>query len=86
MATQVDERLLAVSDPSSDHECARHRGSIMKKKGRTGSSFDNFLQEEGIYEQFTARAINPDRSPAANSAPATSLYRLAAPHRPLVLA
>ena len=29
----------------------------MKKKGRIGSSFDEFLKQEGIYEEVTARAI-----------------------------
>ncbi len=29
----------------------------MKKKGRVGSSFDDFLKEEGIYTDVTARAI-----------------------------
>ena len=29
----------------------------MQKKGRIGSSFDDFLKEEGIYEEVTARAI-----------------------------
>ena len=29
----------------------------MKKKGRIGSSFDEFLKEDGIYEVSTARAI-----------------------------
>jgi antitoxin HicB len=29
----------------------------MKKKGRIGSSFDEFLKEEGIYEEVTTRAI-----------------------------
>ena len=29
----------------------------MKKRGRIGSSFDEFLKEEGIYEEVTARAI-----------------------------
>ena len=28
-----------------------------KQKGRIGSSFDDFLKEEGIYEGVTARAI-----------------------------
>jgi antitoxin HicB len=28
-----------------------------KKKGRIGSSFDDFLKEEGIYEEVTAVAI-----------------------------
>jgi DNA-binding Xre family transcriptional regulator len=28
-----------------------------KQKGRMGSSFDDFLKQEGIYEQVTARAI-----------------------------
>jgi DNA-binding Xre family transcriptional regulator len=28
-----------------------------KKKGRVGSSFDEFLKGEGIYEEVTARAI-----------------------------
>jgi DNA-binding Xre family transcriptional regulator len=27
------------------------------KKGRIGTSFDDFLKEEGIYEEVTARAI-----------------------------
>ena len=27
------------------------------KKGRIGSSFDEYLKEEGIYEEVTARAI-----------------------------
>ena len=27
------------------------------KKGRIGSSFDDFLKEDGIYEGVTARAI-----------------------------
>src|SRR5689334_15008316 len=35
-----------------------HRGHHMKKKkGRIGSSFDDFLKEEGIYEEVTAGAI-----------------------------
>jgi hypothetical protein len=29
----------------------------MKKKGRIGSSFDEFLKEDGLYEEVTARAI-----------------------------
>ena len=29
----------------------------MRKKGGIGSSFDDFLREEGIYEEVTARAI-----------------------------
>jgi antitoxin HicB len=29
----------------------------MKKKGRIGSSLDEFLKEDGIYEEVTARAI-----------------------------
>ena len=29
----------------------------MRKKGRVGSSFDDFLKQEGIYEEVTARAI-----------------------------
>ena len=29
----------------------------MKKKGRIGSSFDEFLKADGIYEEVTARAI-----------------------------
>ena len=28
-----------------------------KTKGRIGSSFDEFLKEDGIYEEVTARAI-----------------------------
>jgi len=30
---------------------------MKKKKGHIGSSFDDFLKEEGIYEEVTARAI-----------------------------
>jgi antitoxin HicB len=30
---------------------------MKKKKGRIGGSFDDFLKEEGIYEEVTARAI-----------------------------
>ena len=33
------------------------RTSRAKKKGRIGSSFDDFLKEEGLYEEVTARAI-----------------------------
>jgi DNA-binding Xre family transcriptional regulator len=29
----------------------------MKKRGRVGSSFDDFLKDDGIYEEVTARAI-----------------------------
>jgi DNA-binding Xre family transcriptional regulator len=29
----------------------------MKKKGKIGSSFDEFLREDDIYEEVTARAI-----------------------------
>jgi antitoxin HicB len=29
----------------------------MTKKGRIGSSFDDFLKEEGLYEEVAARAI-----------------------------
>ncbi len=29
----------------------------LKKKGRVGSSFDDFLKEDGTYESVTARAI-----------------------------
>ncbi len=30
---------------------------MKKKKGRIGSSFDDFLKEDGIYEEVSARAI-----------------------------
>lgn len=30
---------------------------MKKKRGRIGSSFDDFLKEEGIYEEVTAKAI-----------------------------
>jgi antitoxin HicB len=30
---------------------------MTKKKGRIGSSFDDFLKDEGLYEEVTARAI-----------------------------
>ena len=30
---------------------------MKKKKGRIGSSFDDFLKEQGIYEEVTASAI-----------------------------
>ncbi|WP_426424125.1 helix-turn-helix domain-containing protein [Bradyrhizobium genosp. A] len=29
----------------------------MKKKGRIGSSFDDFLKDEGVYTEVTAKAI-----------------------------
>jgi antitoxin HicB len=29
----------------------------VKKKGRIGSSLDDFLKEDGLYEEVTARAI-----------------------------
>ena len=29
----------------------------MKAKGKIGSSFDEFLKDEGIYEEVTARAV-----------------------------
>jgi hypothetical protein len=29
----------------------------VKKKGRIGSSFDEFLKEDGLFEEVTARAI-----------------------------
>ncbi|HKO09451.1 MAG TPA: helix-turn-helix domain-containing protein [Alphaproteobacteria bacterium] len=29
----------------------------MKRRGRIGTSFDDFLKEEGIHEELTARAI-----------------------------
>ena len=29
----------------------------MKRKGRIGSSFDDFLKEQGVYEEVTAKAI-----------------------------
>jgi ATP-dependent Clp protease ATP-binding subunit ClpA len=30
---------------------------MKRKKGRIGSAFDDFLKEEGIHEEVTARAI-----------------------------
>ena len=30
---------------------------MKKRKGRVGGSFDDFLKQEGIYEDVTARAI-----------------------------
>ena len=33
------------------------KGDHMKKKGKIGSSFDDLLKEESIYEEVTARAI-----------------------------
>lgn len=30
---------------------------MTKKKGRIGSSFDDYLKKDGIYEEVTARAI-----------------------------
>ena len=29
----------------------------MRVKGRIGSSFDDFMKQEGIYEEVTARAV-----------------------------
>jgi hypothetical protein len=36
----------------------------MKKKGRIGSSFDDFLKQDGIYEEVTARHQARDRTSA----------------------
>ena len=36
---------------------AAKKKTMKKKKARIGSSFDDFLKEEGIYEEVTARAI-----------------------------
>ena len=33
------------------------KSSTRRKKGKVGSSFDDFLKEDGIYEEVTARAI-----------------------------
>lgn len=30
---------------------------MKKRKGRVGSSFDDFLKDDGLYEEVTARAI-----------------------------
>lgn len=45
--------------PHADRDLAfeKKKGDHVKKKGRIGSSFDDFLKEEGIYEEVTARAI-----------------------------
>jgi antitoxin HicB len=45
--------------PQAELELAlkRRKGDHMKKKGRIGSSFDDFLKDEGIYTEVTARAI-----------------------------
>ena len=32
-------------------------GAFMKKKGRIGSSLDDLLKEDGLYEEVTARAL-----------------------------
>jgi len=42
---------------SGDLALNRKKDGLMKKKGRVGTSFDDFLKEEGIYEEVTARAI-----------------------------
>jgi DNA-binding Xre family transcriptional regulator len=34
-----------------------NRRSTAKRKGRVGGSFDDFLKEDGIYEEVSARAI-----------------------------
>jgi antitoxin HicB len=40
------------------HSNPAHEGDHMKdRKGRIGSSHDDYLKEEGIYEEVTARAI-----------------------------
>jgi antitoxin HicB len=45
--------------PDADLELAmkRKKTDLMKKKGRIGSSFDDFLKKEGIYKDVTAQAI-----------------------------
>jgi hypothetical protein len=35
----------------------KERSSVKTKRGGVGSSFDDFLKEEGIYEEVMARAI-----------------------------
>ena len=45
---------------------------MKKKKGRVGSSLDDFLKEEGIYEAVTARALeraSPRHSPSPSPLP-----------------
>jgi antitoxin HicB len=46
-------------DTSGGHGSSveKEKGDHMKRKGRIGSSFDDFLKEDGIYEEVTARAI-----------------------------
>jgi len=41
----------------------------MNEKGRIGSSFDDFLKQEGIYEEVTARAVKRliGRQPAVDA-------------------
>jgi antitoxin HicB len=58
----VGEDIKDVEDANDACDRARARrkaneGDHMKTKGRIGSSFDDFLKEEGIYEEVTARAI-----------------------------
>jgi DNA-binding Xre family transcriptional regulator len=44
--------------PAADIEWHRSgERNHMKKKGRIGPSFDEFLKEKGLYEEVTARAI-----------------------------
>jgi len=43
--------------PGVGVETMNTRMKKTKTKGRIGSSFDDFLREEGIYEEVTARAI-----------------------------
>jgi antitoxin HicB len=47
---------LLVHSGSSWSDSAKE-GTDVKKTRRIGSSFDDFLKEEGIYEEVTARAI-----------------------------
>ena len=54
----------------------------MKKKGRIGSSFDEFLKEDGIYAAVTPRAIRRVIARQRRPLPAVKKMRACAIVRP----
>lgn len=48
---------MAERNAVSSGENGRFRMTAKTKKGKVGSSFDDFLKEQGIYEEVTENAI-----------------------------
>src|ERR1700744_5465587 len=58
-AARLRQEIAEDSDCGARDRDQKNEGTLMKKKRKAGigSSFDEFLKEEGIYEEVTARAI-----------------------------